>query len=178
MDKISINLKAISISNNPDISDLIKFDQNMKRSLFSISFSLIITIVLHAQETTTNNNFKLEIHNLIEKYLEARQTKDTLLLKSILTTDIDQLVSSGEWRIGIDECVNGMMRSSTSNPGNRMIDIEKVRLLGPDVGLADARYEITSADGTIRKMWSAFIVKKEDGNWKIAAIRNMRYNGR
>jgi len=177
VDKISINHKAISISNNPDISDLLKFDQNMKRILFSISFSLIITIVLHAQETTTNNNFKLEIHNLIEKYLEARQTKDTLLLNRILTSDIDQLVSSGEWRIGIDECVNGMMRSSTSNPGNRKIEIDKIRLLGLDAGLVDARYEITNADGTIRKMWSTFIVIKDDARWKIAAIRNMRYNG-
>ena len=125
-------------------------------------------VVIYAQKTTLGNSIKQEFSTLIGQYLEARQIKDTLLLKSILTTDIDQLVSSGEWRIGIDECLNGMMRSSTSNPGNRMIDIERVRLLGPDVGLADARYEITSADGTIRKMWSAFIVKKEDGNWKIA----------
>jgi hypothetical protein len=49
--------------------------------------------------------------------------------------------------------------------------------LGLDAGLADARYEITNADGTIRKMWSTFIVIKDDVRWKIAAIRNMRYNG-
>lgn len=149
----------------------------MKRILFSISFSLIITTVLHAQGTTTNNNFKLEIHNLIEEYLEARQTKDTLLLNRILTSDIDQLVSSGEWRIGIDECVIGMMRSSESNPGERKIEIDKIRLLGQDTGLADARYEISNPDGSIRKMWSTFIVIKDNGRWKIAAIRNMRYNG-
>jgi len=150
----------------------------MKGIIILITFILMYPVVIYAQETIPGNSIKQEFSTLIDQYLEARQIKDTLLLKSILTTDIDQLVSSGEWRIGIDECVNGMMRSSTSNPGNRMIDIERVRLLGPDVGLADARYEITSADGTIRKMWSAFIIKKEDGNWKIAAIRNMRYNGR
>ena len=149
----------------------------MKHIFLLFSFSAMVPITIYAQGTTSNNNNKQEIYNLIDQYLEGRQMKDTVLLQSILTTDIDQLVSSGEWRIGIDECVNGMMRSSTSNPGNRKIEIDKIRLLGPDVGLADARYEITNADGTIRKMWSTFIVIKGDSRWKIAAIRNMRYNG-
>ena len=136
----------------------------------------MVPITIYAQGTTSYNN-KQEIYNLIDQYLEGRQTKDTVLLQSILTPDIDQLVSSGEWRIGIDECVNGMIRSSESNPGERKIEIDKIRLLGPDIGLADARYEITNADGSIRKMWSTFIVIKGDSRWKIAAIRNMRYNG-
>ena len=147
----------------------------MKHIFLLFSLSTMVPITIYAQGTSSYNN-KQEIYNLIDQYLEARQTKDTLLLNRILTSDIDQLVSSGEWRIGIDECVNGMMRSSTSNPGNRKIEIDKIRLLGPDVGLADARYEITNADGTIRKMWSTFIVIKGDSRWKIAAIRNMRYN--
>ena len=149
----------------------------MKRALVLILFSLIVPKALHAQGTTSKNDNKQAIYDLIDQYLEGRQKKDTILLQSILTTDIDQLVSSGEWRIGIDECVNGMIRSSTNNPGNRKIEIDKIRLLGLDTGLADARYEITHADGTIRKMWSTFIVIKENARWKIAAIRNMRYNG-
>jgi hypothetical protein len=46
---------------------------------------------------------------------------DTVLLKNILTDDIDQLVSSGEWRQGIDESVQGMLRSSANNAGTRKI---------------------------------------------------------
>ncbi|TDI72183.1 MAG: DUF4440 domain-containing protein, partial [Bacteroidetes bacterium] len=30
-----------------------------------------------------------------------------------------------------------------------------------------------NADGTARKMWSTFIVVRNEDGWKIAAIRNM-----
>jgi hypothetical protein len=85
------------------------------------------------------------------------------------------LVSSGEWRIGINDCLNGMLLSSQNNPGQRKIEIEKYKLLNSKAGIVDARYEITNADGTVRKMWSTFIVVYEKTIWKIAAIRNMRY---
>lgn len=38
------------------------------------------------------------LYSLIDQYSQAQETSDTTLLKSILTEDIDQLVSSGEWR--------------------------------------------------------------------------------
>jgi len=95
------------------------------------------------------------------------------LLKSILTDDIDQLVSSGEWRIGVEVAVKGMMRSSESNPGSRKIIIDKIKYLTNSAAVVDARYEIQNADGSIRKMWSTFIVVSEKRHWRISAIRNM-----
>jgi len=50
---------------------------------------------------------------------------DTVMLKSILTPDVDQLVSSGEWRTGIEGAMKGMVRSSTSNPGKRTLVVYK-----------------------------------------------------
>ena len=91
----------------------------MKHIFLLFSLSTMVPITIYAQGTSSYNN-KQEIYNLIDQYLEARQTKDTLLLNRILTSDIDQLVSSGEWRIGINECVIGMIRSSESNPGERI----------------------------------------------------------
>lgn len=110
---------------------------------------------------------------LIGQYTQARETIDTVLLKTILTEDIDQLVSSGEWRRGIGTAVQGMLRSSTRNPGERTIEVEQVRFLNAGSAIADARYTIGNDDGTLRKMWSTFIVVRKEGNWKIAAIRNM-----
>ena len=110
---------------------------------------------------------------MIENYTKSRETMDTILLKSILTTDVDQLVSSGEWRIGIEGAMKGMVRSSTSNPGNRTIKIEKIRFLNPENAIVDTRYEIQNANGTTRKMWSTFIVVHKNDMWKITAIRNM-----
>lgn len=113
------------------------------------------------------------LHALIDQYAQARETSDTILLKSILTGDIDQLVSSGEWRYGLAGAMKGMLRSSASNPGTRTLTVEKVRFLSPESGIVDARYEIQNTDGSGRKMWSTFIVVRKENAWKITAIRNM-----
>jgi hypothetical protein len=126
-----------------------------------------------AQSSKMTEKTKKELVALIDRYSKARDKKDTVLLKEILTTEVDQLVSSGEWREGINEAVEGMQRSSNSNAGTRTLTVEKCRLLMHDVGLIDARYEIKSQDGSVRKMWSTFLAVKEEGRWKISAIRNM-----
>ena len=114
-----------------------------------------------------------EIINLISSYSKSRDTKDTVLLKKILTKDIDQLVSSGLWRSGIQEAIKGMMESSTNNPGERTLHVEKIRFMADEVALVDARYEIKNPDGSIRKMWSSFSVVDDGKSWRISAIRNM-----
>ena len=128
---------------------------------------------LLAQDKKEGSAQTRDIYRLIDNYSIARESKDTVLLKSILTEDLDQLVSTGEWRYGIQDAVQGMLRSSQGNPGTRILTVEKIRFLDPDNAIADARYEIKNADGTTRKMWSTFIVARQKGQWKIAAIRNM-----
>ena len=120
---------------------------------------------------------KKKLSLLIDKYSEAREKRDTVLLKSILTPDVDQLVSTGEWRNGINASVKGMLRSSASSPGTRTLNIEKTRLLNANCAIVDCKYEIKNADGTPRKMWSTFIVVSDNGVWKISAIRNMLPTG-
>ncbi|MEM9324773.1 MAG: nuclear transport factor 2 family protein [Bacteroidota bacterium] len=130
---------------------------------------LAAPFVLYAQDTTTEQDIK----ELIAQYTQARESRDTVLLDQILVAEVDQLVSSGTWRRGKDAAKQGMMRSSSRNPGKRTITVEKVRLVADDCAIADARYEIGRADGTTRKMWSTFVVVQEGQIWKIAAIRNM-----
>lgn len=145
----------------------------MKKTSLFILFTVISTVFISAQTAKVSNNQKQEIYSLIEKYTQSRETLDTVLLKSILTTDVDQLVSSGEWRMGIKGAMKGMVRSSTSNPGDRTIKIENIRFLNSENAIVDALYEIQNQDGTVRKMWSTFIVVYKEKNWKITAIRNM-----
>ena len=72
------------------------------------------------------------------------------------------------------QLVNGMLESSRKNPARRTINIESVRLLAPDVALADGRYTQTARDGgKDREMWTAIILKRGSDGWRIAAIRNM-----
>jgi uncharacterized protein (TIGR02246 family) len=144
----------------------------MHKIILLILFSLATISLLYSQQLPNEQQHKA-ITSLIGKYSEAREKIDTSLLKSILTDDIDQLVSNGEWRKGIASAVAGMVRSSSSQPGTRTLKVESIKMLNPATAIADCRYEITNADGTLRKMWSAFIVVEEKRKWKISAIRNM-----
>lgn len=145
----------------------------MKSSILLILLIITFSVWVRAQDPTANNLQHQDISSLVDKYSLAMEKRDTVLLKSILTDDVDQLVSSGEWRNGIQGSVRGMLRSSGSNPGTKTLTVDKVRFLNQGAAIVDARYEIQNADGTARKMWSTFIVVHEKEAWKIAAIRNM-----
>lgn len=136
--------------------------------------NIFMSTALIAGNTTTDDKKEQEIHKLVDKYLQSRESGDILMLKSILTADMDQLVSTGEWRYGKKGAMHGMMGSSKKNPGNRTIKVQNIRFLTSETGIADARYEIRNSDGTVRKMWSTFIVVCDEKTWKITAIRNMK----
>jgi len=53
----------------------------------------MITTFISALDTIAENKQEQDIYSLIDIYPQAREKKDTALLKSILTTDVDQLVS-------------------------------------------------------------------------------------
>jgi hypothetical protein len=145
---------------------------NMKIIFLMTLFNSVITLS-YAQGEANQDKQTQDIYTLIDNYSKAREKKDTVLLKSILTPDVDQLVSSGEWRNGIQGSVKGMLRSSESNLGSRKLIVEKIRFINSESAIVDARYEIQNTDGTIRKMWSTFIVVNIKNVWKISAIRNM-----
>ena len=145
----------------------------MKKILFLLLLNGAAITFLHAQNTIPADQQKKDIYALIDKYSEAREKRDTILLKNILTTDVDQLVSTGEWRDGIASSVKGMLSSSANSPGTRTLTVDKLRMLNATSGIVDCRYEIKNADNTTRKMWSTFLVVADQGVWKISAIRNM-----
>jgi hypothetical protein len=147
----------------------------MIKSMTLLLIGLAGVSLLHGQ--TLPEKHKKEISALIDQYSLARENRDTVLLKNILTADIDQLVSTGEWRNGIGLSVQGMLKSSAAAPGTRTLTIEKMKPLAAGSAVVDCRYEIKNADGSIRKMWSTFIVINEKGKWKISAIRNMLPSG-
>jgi len=144
----------------------------MKKTALLFLFHLAGLVFLYGQNTVNDKQEKA-ITFLIEQYSQAREKRDTVLLKTILTPDVDQLVSTGEWRVGINAAIEGMMKSSANNPGTRTLHIEKIQSVGASSAIVDCRYEIQNADGSARKMWSTFIVIADKKAWKIRAIRNM-----
>jgi hypothetical protein len=144
----------------------------MKNIFLLLLFNATGTLFLQAQNIP-NDKQKKDISSLIDQYSQAREKRDTILLKNILTTDVDQLVSTGEWRNGIASSVQGMLKSSANAPGTRTLTIDKIRMINSTSAIVDCKYEIQNTDGTLRKMWSSFIVVSDKGRWKISAIRNM-----
>jgi uncharacterized protein (TIGR02246 family) len=114
------------------------------------------------------------VRDLVARYVDARERRDPAAVRALFTSDADQLTTSGEWRRGIEEIVTGTAASSERNPGTRTINLETIRFLTPDIAVADGRYEIRSAQGSPRPMWTTFVVQRTADGWRIAAIRNMR----
>ena len=136
--------------------------------------SLFILASLPAGSTIAASNDEQAVREVVARYAAARESQDAKAIATLFTADADQLVSSGEWRRGSEALVRGMLESSRSNSGARTIIVETVRMLTPEVALADARYEIAAtAGGEARRMWSAFLCVRQAGGWRIAAIRNM-----
>jgi uncharacterized protein (TIGR02246 family) len=114
------------------------------------------------------------VRELVAKYVDARERRDPKSVEALFTGDADQLVSSGEWRKGLDAVVRGTMASSRSTGGTRTITVQSVRFIEPTVAIADGRYELKGlAGGQNRSMWTTLVVKRTKDGWRIAAIRNM-----
>ena len=114
------------------------------------------------------------VRDLVASYVDAREHRDAKALGALFTPEVDQLVSSGEWRKGRATVVSGTLASSESTGGRRTITVESVRFLSADVAIADGSYVISGlVGGQARHMWTAIICVRTPDGWRIAAIRNM-----
>jgi len=145
----------------------------MKIIRLIILLNLALYSSTYGQSNQPSEKDRKAIHSLIDQYSLARENRDTVLLKNILTSDIDQLVSTGEWRTGIQSAVKGMLNSSSTRPGTRTLIVDRIKLTSSNNAIVDCKYEIKNDDGTVRKMWSTFIIVSEKGAWRVSAIRNM-----
>lgn len=139
-----------------------------------LNFFLLPLLMAASLEAQTTGAEEAAIRDVVKHYVDARERRDPKAIEALFTGDADQLVSSGEWRKGRDNLVRGTLESSGRNSGTRTINLESVRLVSPDVAIADGRYEISGTGGAeARRMWTSFVLKKSPQGWRIAAIRNM-----
>ena len=142
-------------------------------STAAISFVIFATALSGSQGAPDRATDEAAIREVVKQYVATREKGDAAGLGALFTSDADQLVSSGEWRHGRAAVVKGTLQSTKQSGGTRTIVIETIRFPTRDVALADGRYEITGGTGGDRRMWSAFVMVREGGGWRIAAIRNM-----
>ena len=114
------------------------------------------------------------VRAVIQAFLDTREKNDAAGLAALLTADVDQRQTSGNMRSGRDAVVSGSLATQQSTGGRRTITVDSLRFVGPDVAIADGRYDsVGRADGTDQRMLTSMVLRREGGAWKIAAIRNM-----
>jgi uncharacterized protein (TIGR02246 family) len=138
-----------------------------------LTFSTLLVAEGHASSPPGSSTDDAAVRAVIQKYMDARDQRDATALAALFTSDVDQLVSSGEWRKGRDAVVKGTLASSQASAGKRTITVESVRIPSPEVALADGRYELAGANGQTRKMWTTILLRRDPDGWHITAIRNM-----
>jgi uncharacterized protein (TIGR02246 family) len=132
---------------------------------------LLLAALPLAAQTATGET---AVRDLVARYVDAREHRDAKAIEALFTPDADQLVSSGEWRKGLEAVVRGTMASSEATGGHRTITVESIRLLSRDAAIADGRYDIAGLEGgQTRHMWTSIICARTPEGWRIAAIRNM-----
>ena len=142
-------------------------------SLLAAVCAMVATVTAQPPARAQSSVDDREVRDVVRRYVEAREARDPKAVASLFTADADQLVSSGEWRQGREQVVSGSLASSAQSGGTRTIDVERVRHVSRDVAIADGRYVIAGGETGDRRMWSTFVMIKESGSWRIAAIRNM-----
>ena len=135
---------------------------------------LMLSGLLPARGAAGPSDEEAAVREVVRKYVDAREREDASAVEALFTDDADQLVSSGEWRKGRREIVQGTLASSRNTGGKRTIEVASVRFVATGVALVDGRYDLTGLPGgTSRRMWTTFVLTKGSDGWHITAIRNM-----
>jgi uncharacterized protein (TIGR02246 family) len=143
------------------------------RSLAALIVGVTVHTTISIPGRQSRSADEQAVRDVVRRYVAAREARDPAAVAALFTADADQLVSSGEWRLGREKVVEGSLASTERTGGRRQIAVERVRFVSDDVAIADGRYTIAGLETGDRRMWSTFVMAKDAGAWKIAAIRNM-----
>src|SRR5262245_13932397 len=122
-----------------------------------ILVSFIVAAALPAQPPAPAAE-EAAVKSLIQRYVDARDARDSDAVAALFTADADQYTTAGDWRRGRAQVVAGTAASSRQNPGDRSIEIVSVRFITPDVAIADGNYRIGGTDG---RRWTTIVAERE-----------------
>ena len=144
------------------------------RPLLTLSL-LVLSNVTLAQEPANRAEDEAAIRRVVQAFIETREDDAADALRALLTEDVDQQITSGRMRSGREAVIDGSLETTRSAGGTRTITIESIRFLGRDAAIVDGPYDIVGrSDGPDRHYRTAMVLRRDDGGWKIAAIRNMQ----
>ena len=131
---------------------------------------LLVPPAMAAQPGAPVSGDEAAVRSVIDRYVTAREARDSVALEALFTADADQYTTAGDWRRGRAQMLPGMAASSKQNPGVRVINVAAVRFITPDVAIADGDYLIAGSDA---RRWTTIVLTRTPDGWRIAAIRNM-----
>ena len=148
----------------------------MQNSLRFLLFMLVAAgIAANAQDAPDRSGDEAAIRQVTQDYILRRDEGDETGLRALLTENVDQRLTSGRMRIGLEEVVSGSLGSTQNSGGKRVITLKEIRFLGDDVAIANGNYDsLGRADGTDLYMRTTIVFWRSDGKWRIDAIRNAR----
>jgi uncharacterized protein (TIGR02246 family) len=137
--------------------------------------AMLIAVAPAFAQNTNRAADESAIKAVIKAFIDTREANDRAGLTALLTEDVDQRQASGNMRSGREAVVSGSLETTQSTGGRRTITVDSLRFLGPDVALADGRYDsIGRSDGTDQRLITAMVLRRQGAAWKISAIRNMQ----
>ncbi len=148
----------------------------MRNGLKLLFFMLIaVDGVAIAQEAPDRSADESAIRQVTREYILRRDNNDEAGLRALLSPNVDQRLTSGRMRTGLEAVVSGSLQSTQNSGGKRVISLESIRFLGADVAIANGSYDsLGRADGTDLHMQTTMVFWRVDGEWTIDAIRNAR----
>ena len=116
------------------------------------------------------------IRDMVAAREAAWNAGDTVAYSQLLTEDADIVSATGRPAQGRDALLKlfAEQHANVYAGVRTQTRVTKVRMLGKDVALADVSYELEGGKvDAIRRGQMAFVVRKEAGRWRIAAIRSI-----
>ncbi len=142
--------------------------------MWMIIIVCLLAAPMRAQAPAAASVEESRVAAVIQNYVKARNARDPKAIEALFTADADQYTTGGDWRRGRAQVIPGTARSTNQNPGIRSIAVAAVRFITPDVAIADGTYAIAGSDVP---RWTTIVLKRERGEWRISAIRNMLPTG-
>lgn len=145
------------------------------RTALTAAFMVVLALTGLAQAPGAAGD-EAAIRRVAQQHDDARNKGDWKAMTALFTEDADQQTSAGEWRRGRAEIEKGVAQtmSSTYKGAKYVTTIARVRMLAPNVAMADGAFEIQNIGGAgTRRGHMTYTLLKSDGVWRIAASRFM-----
>jgi uncharacterized protein (TIGR02246 family) len=146
------------------------------RTVVTLLLTLVMAVPAAAQAPADSGGDDAAIRSVVQQHDDARNRGDWKALGALFTEDAEQLTSAGEWRRGRAEIEKGIAQtmSTTYKGGKYVSKVATIRLLAPNVALADGSFEIANiGSGGSRRGHTTFVLVKSGSAWRIAASRSM-----